>query len=217
METKRTYAQYLYLGQAPGAAHIYDWTVWRQIMPLLEPIVRATKERMAVRSSQFDRTTEKAIAFGRLGWDEKSQQAWTHGSPRTAAICATWEFQFTQLWAPSWAKVPAGAQGPDLFIEVHKEHARPDQRFDQGLLLGLAEETITPELAAHLAAIVPRLKEHLQCVLAARRVAPWLEPYRLYTSLSLSLQDFFTNGLHELRKAHGALTVDTIMGDWQRM
>jgi len=213
----RPYVQYLLLGNAVDVAPVYDWAVWGQVVPLLTPLVLAMRERAAVRSSQLDTATNKGVAFGRLGWDEKSHLAWTHNSPRTAASCKTWLFQFTQVWAPSWSVAHRKDQPPDLFIEIHKEPVRPIQAFDQGLLIGLAEDVLDSTLSAHIVSIFPQLKKLLGCALAATRSEGWLERHPRYESLHLALDDYFTNGLYRAHEARGQLAVDQLMGNWHAM
>ncbi|WP_440532145.1 hypothetical protein [Variovorax sp. YR566] len=114
----KEYEVYVVLG-APGVLP-WAWSVWREIAPLLSPFVGSPRGKPFVRSSQTMGLGKqhRSVAFGRMGWDQKSHASWTHGSPTSSPDAETWNFVGTEVWAPSWNVCEKNLEAPDFYMHL---------------------------------------------------------------------------------------------------
>jgi hypothetical protein len=90
------YDTYVLLGD-PAAQPLWHWNAWRKPMPEIDSLVRRARGTAGVRSTQVLPNRGGAVRFGRIGWNERDQQKWTHGSPANSAASATWKFLSAEL------------------------------------------------------------------------------------------------------------------------
>jgi len=116
------YDTYVFLGN-PASTPLWHWSAWQKVMPQLDALLAPARGPVSVRSTQIlaDRSP---VRFGRIGWKERDQQKWTHGSPVSAEESATWKFLSTELWAPIWTQCTSEKLSPDVFLSISGE---PDQ------------------------------------------------------------------------------------------
>jgi hypothetical protein len=115
----RAYELHLMLGD-PTAPPLWGWEIWQPVAYHLDPVFRAARGRAGATSLQKD-TPKHNISFGRLGWNEKSHQKWTHGSPVTGERSSAWKFLATEVWAPTRGACARDNQAPDVFLFLRKE------------------------------------------------------------------------------------------------
>ncbi len=113
------YEVYVVLGD-PGCPPLWTWERWREVATLFEPFMQPARGPAAVRCTQLG-AQGKEVRFGRLAWNEKSHQRWTHHSPVTGAESASWHFLSVEAWAPSWMVCERENQAPDVFLMVGDE------------------------------------------------------------------------------------------------
>src|SRR4051812_47205153 len=84
----REYEVYAILG---GSTAPLPWVhaTWGDVSAAFDPLIRAARDRPAVRSDQLKpepgSPNQRAISFGRIGWNELGARKWTH--KRTASFC----------------------------------------------------------------------------------------------------------------------------------
>jgi len=102
----------------------WAWETWRQIANKLDPVVSLVFGTSSVYSRQGERTRRlRSISFGRMTWNERSHQRWTHGSPVTIGQSDDWEFADTQIWVPGRQECERERKRPNLYIQVLKRSA----------------------------------------------------------------------------------------------
>ncbi len=210
------YVLYLVLGKS-AALHVYDWAVWRDIAPLLDPIIAVARGRASVRSTQLDRATHRPVTFGRLFWDDKSHMRWTHSSPLTNGASDHWSFFATEVWAPHWRVCEREDRAPDVFVHVHAEHQAEGKPFDQEVLIAAREEMPRAVLERHLPQATGRIAELMNGVLTATTTAQWGQSTSGGIGFTDAIQDFVQGGLHRARSAHEAPTVLLLPGIWRQV
>src|ERR1043166_485276 len=115
------YDAYLFLGY-PDAAPLWEWSVWKRVVPQLTPLMEMARGKPAARSHRYE--GRKIGKPGRLSWNDASHQKWTHGSPLTSSASRAWEFGSYELWAPSWNVSVREDSAPDVFLKISNEAVR---------------------------------------------------------------------------------------------
>lgn len=169
---QRNYVLYLILGK-DAPAPIYEWAVWKGLVPALDPIVGAARGHPGMHSSQIDQITRRLVPFGKLGWNERSHMRWTHKSPLTAATSGAWFFEATQIYAPHWPTCVREDAAPDVYVHLHAEPAKDAGPFDLALLLalyaGLPRHILERTVPDAIAAAAGRMN----ALLVATQESPW--------------------------------------------
>ena len=76
----RKYETFCFLGD-PKAKPLWQWKEWKKVLPSLDAVVAAARDRAAVRSNQYLPNQGGTVKLGRIGWNTKGQEKWTHGPP----------------------------------------------------------------------------------------------------------------------------------------
>jgi len=150
------------------------WKTWSKMVPILDPIVTATKSKVSVRSVQGG-DNNKDVRFGRLGWDLKSHQKWSHGSVLSLSDSLIWEFCHTQIWAPSYTKLRDVREGPILFMDIEKPFLTVEPKkgqYNQFLLLAVPISFFASNRAI-IESAVEQIAKLLESVLILVRISPW--------------------------------------------
>lgn len=200
----RDYEAFLLLA-APGAAALWEAAEWTPFAASLDGIVAqaGTRGKAGVRSHQYN-PKGKPLAFGRLGWDDKSHAKWTHTAATTEA-----RFMSLEAWAPSWTVCEKDGQAPDFFLALANEallgRANKPLRFGQRLVCAIATD-MGPEAAATLRQALAQLAAQQDAVVFARTRRPWgrASPYGGFTD---AIQDMLIGGLFRQGDPH-ALPLD---------
>jgi hypothetical protein len=161
------HTSYILFGKARPP--LWDRERWSDVVPALDPLVRAAGTDPGVRSTQGTGEGYKGVAFGRLGWDAKSHAKWTHQANDAR------RFLSVELWVQRWTKTDAG--GPELFLVVEEPFvvSKPrDGQFNQILHLAVSDARRT-HAREPLARAIAVLDQTMDGVLAVARRAPWLD------------------------------------------
>lgn len=153
----------------------WHWNTWTRIASSLDPIVEATIEPVGVRSLQSFKGGNEQIGFGRLGWDSKSHQKWTHGSELNRGVGDLWQFIFTEVWSPRWAVCLREHRNPILFIRIENPFILSEPKagqFNQFIQLSATVELFGRTEAA-TEAVLRKISSLLRGVLTIFRVSPW--------------------------------------------
>lgn len=171
------FVHFLVIGwQAPNP--LMGWRTWREVVPYLDPLFQAARKPNSIRMYQEDRESEDELRFGRLAWNEKSHQKWTHGSPMTGKESANWRFIGAEFWAPS-PKKDAIDVDVDVFMNLTcLEPGNPDHHltYDLGLHLLVSKqlpETVWKEAAP---AAIRVIADKVRAIIVATREGTWLTP-----------------------------------------
>jgi hypothetical protein len=210
----RDYELHLVLGD-PAAPALWRWEIWQPIAHHLDPVFRAARGPAGATSLQED-TPKHNISFGRLGWNEKSHQKWTHGSPATGERSSTWKFMSTEVWAPTRGACAREVKPPDVFLFLRNEGYWDDDglTFSPSVLLAIAADL--PDAvrdAADLAAGI--IADGVRAKLRAFRRRPWAYAFgpQMMTD---SIQDIVHTSLFKpgpVRKQRP--TIDILTEPWE--
>ena len=200
----RDYEVFLLLA-APDAAPLWASAQWTPFAASFDGIVAqaGTRGKASVRSHLYN-PKGKPLAFGRLGWDDKSHAKWTHTAATTEA-----RFMSLEAWAPSWTTCENEDQAPDVFLALANEallgQAGKPLRFGQRLVCAIATD-LGPEAAAAVHASLAQLARRQDAVVFARAQRQWghASPYGGFTG---AIQDMLIGGLFRQDDPH-ALPLD---------
>jgi hypothetical protein len=152
----RSYHLHVILGD-PTHPRIWKWAVWPKIAQIVDPLIAGSRGSAAVRSYQRD-GNGKWIRFGRIGWNAKGHQKWTHGSPTNDSDSKSWWFLNMELWAPSWTICRKEGVAPDVYFAFSNEGFEgfkgdySSLTFNPYLALGVAEQSTVGKLCEDVAA-----------------------------------------------------------------
>ena len=193
----REYEVFLLLA-APDAAPLWNAAQWTPFAASLDGLVAQARGKAGVRSHQYN-PKGKSIAFGRLGWDDKSHAKWTH----TAATMQA-RFMTLEAWAPTWTVCEKDNQAPDMFLALANESllglAGKPLQFGQRLVCAIATD-MGVEAAATLQAALAQLAAQQDAVLFAHTRRQWgsASPYGGFTD---AIQDMLIGGLFRQDDPH---------------
>ena len=210
------YDTYVFLGN-PAAQPLWYWSSWQQLVPKLDPLVTAARGKAAIRSTQFISDSRGTVKFGRIGWDEKSHQKWTHGSPVSSPASADWKFRSAELWAPSWTECEREHLAPDVFLTVSSQGATSNTpAFDPVVLLAVASQ-----LAVRERSLANGVVEQLAAIIAAKLVAFQQRPWGRSVAgvgFTNAIQDLHVSGLFKPGPRHARpIDLDLFADSWQPM
>lgn len=210
------YDTYVLLGDA-ASRPLWHWSNWQQLVPKLDPLVQAARGKPALRSTQFISNQRSTVKFGRIGWDEKSHQKWTHGSPVSSPASTNWKFLSVELWAPSWTECERQGLAPHVFLSVSSEAVTSSaQAFEPVVLLAVASEVAGREQILVTAAV-----DQLVQVIAAKLVAFQRRPWGRSVGrigFTNAIQDLHVSGLFKPGRRHDRpVDLDLFADAWQPM
>jgi hypothetical protein len=211
----RQYDCHLFLA-APDAENIWNWAQWCKLVPLLTPFMQSPRGRTSIRMTQLplDLTLSSnpdSIRFGQLGWNSKSHEKWTHGSPQTAGKSEEWEFCCAGIWAPGPGVCEKQDCPPDSYLTIRNEiqsgMTREDCKFAYSLLLAVACDTPHEGLAEIIAAC----KALTQAVCTLKIRTTWSPEFA-----NSSMTDWDTFGApYEVGNPHKkSLSTAILLGEW---
>jgi hypothetical protein len=78
---ERQYEVFAVLGD-PKAEPAWIEPRWERIAHIFDPLIQKARDRAAVRSTQLNfgpgSPDQRAISFGRIGWNDKGHKKWVH-------------------------------------------------------------------------------------------------------------------------------------------
>lgn len=209
----RDYEVFLLLA-APNAPPLWDAAQWTPFAASLDGLMAQARGKAGVRSHQYN-PKGKPIAFGRLGWDDKSHAKWTHTPQTTEA-----RFMSLEAWAPTWTVCEKDGLAPDVFVALANESllglAGKPLQFSQRLVCAIATD-MGVEAAATLQAALAQLAAQQDAVVFARTQRQWgsASPYGGFTD---AIQDMLIGGLFQPDDPHARpLDAATFREPWTRI
>jgi len=167
---------YVLLG-APGVTP-WQWQAWAEIEPLLSPFVCSARGKPLLRSTQTSGTVEqnRAVTFGRMGWEAKAHERWTVGSHSIDLVANPRTFISTEAWAPSWNVCEKFREAPDFYLHLMAASPRNkvdlESQFDSILVVALqasSPDVVRAELRTAMASVALLLRSPL----AVTKRRPW--------------------------------------------
>jgi hypothetical protein len=169
----RQYDLYAILGD-PALESPWLEQTWLRIASILDPLIQAARGPASVRSTQLKPGTgspnQRAISFGRIGWNGDGHKKWTHRKSGSESPL----FISSEVWAPSWFLCENEDRAPDCFLALRNEQPRPGTpvSFNPAVLLAVAHDQIgeTVDLGKETAG---QLAEILGALVRAHSRCPW--------------------------------------------
>lgn len=174
-----------------------------------------------MRSTQISRESRKTVPFGRLGWDKKSHERWSHGSPSNGHLPNGWKFISTEAWSPSWNTCEKEKDAPDFYLHLLPAPDAQDGgqvRFGAILVVALAASTAEAR-RAELRKAKSAVIELLQSPLAVLKRRAWGISSGSNGSFRDSVQDFGVGrGLFKRNDPHdGPLSLESFSESWMAL
>jgi hypothetical protein len=166
----RQYEVFAILGD-PALEPAWTESRWKCISDILNPLVQKTRGSAAVRSTQLSKgagsPNQRAISFGRIGWNAQGHKKWVHISDGI-------EFINTEVWSPSWTTCEREGLPPDVYVAVRNSRLTPDQQvtFNPIFILAVALNS-DGQMVSSARAIAEALSVVLNSVLRVRYIRPW--------------------------------------------
>lgn len=201
---------------APDAPGLWQSDQWTPFAAALAPVLAQTRSegkgrgKAGVRSHQYN-PQGKLIAFGRMGWDDKSQARWTHGPDTSGA-----RFMSLEAWAPTWTVCEKDDLAPDLFISLFNEPllnaaGRP-LLFGQRLVCAIATD-LGADAAATMRQAMTALARQQQAPVFLHARRPWGKA--ALGGFGSAIQDLALTDLFKLGDVHARpLDASTFRGQW---
>lgn len=212
----RAYRVFAVLG-APAAPSLWHWQAWQSLVPFLDPVFSAARDRPSLRTWQQDAGTHADLRFGRLAWNEAGHKKWTHGSPVTQDRSPNWRFQDVEVWAPSWNRSVDESLPPDIYLNIMSQESwlglGEVLAYNPVVVFAVAADLPTPTHDAARRAVV-RISELTTAVLTAETLRPWAEVFG-GAGCQHSLNDLLPHELFASTTHHGApVNLATLSDGW---
>lgn len=206
---QRQYTVFLLLA-GPDAPELWQAPLWSCFADDLREFACTARGKAAVRTLQYA-TAGKPVAFGRLGWDEKSAARWTHAPGNDERL-----FAHLEAWTPSWNQCERDRLAPDFFFSMANDRmprtaGRP-LRFGQQLICAIAQDMGAGKAAA-LQAVLARWAVELQSPLLAFQARPW--GFASGTGFTGAIQDMVITGAFKPGDPHArAIDAASLSEEW---
>jgi hypothetical protein len=177
----RPYDAYVILGD-PKSVPIWMAAEWAKTAARLDPLIAKSRDRGAVRSTQFrpgnGSPNQRAISFGRIGWNENGHRKWVHPETNAGDSQDGVEFLTAEVWAPSWTVCEKEQVAPEAFFGVRNESSSGLEKlaFRQFVILAVAADQ-GDEFSWLGRKVATQISEQVAAVLRAYRRRTW--GYRL--------------------------------------
>ncbi len=209
----RQYEVFAVLGD-PSAEPAWSEQRWELIADIFDPLVQKARGRAAVRSTQLSigpgSPNQRAISFGRIGWNASGHRKWVHPLA-TGAV----EFVSTEVWAPSWTTCEREGRAPDVYLAVRNEQSVPGEhvRFNPVFIFALALDQDS-QIFSGARPSAEALATMLGSLLRVRCVRPW--GYRHgNVGFSNAIGDLYVTGLFKPGpRNQRPLSPEMLTGNW---
>ncbi|CAN5549845.1 hypothetical protein BH10PSE5_BH10PSE5_02700 [soil metagenome] len=212
----RDYDVYVVLGgEAPPP---WQASVWDRVSGALAHLVHLSRGVAAVRTDQLGGMPPKMkpISFGRIGFDAKGAEKWTHSFPGQLNSGSPALFLGAELWAPPWTVCEKEQLAPDVYFGMSNERWHHNDafsgQFNSVLLLAVAKDlqcTAVAEVAVEIGHLVgARLIAHEQ--------RPWGRRLGLGGSYTNAINDLTVTGLFAPGPRHDRpADIAMLQGEWE--
>jgi hypothetical protein len=199
---ERLYDVYVILA-SPTSTPAWEWPVWQKVSALWTPLLQGCRKPNAVRTTQV--AGRKKIAFGRLGWNQKDHQKWTHGSSQTVDRCRDWKFIGAEVWSPSWTACEKEHKAPDFFLRIINEclftNSTQKVHFNQKFVIAAAAD-LSEEFLALARQATTDTAQQFGAVRVLYQRRPWGFAWGSGLAFTGAIQELGTIGLFKPGRLH---------------
>ena len=215
----RIYDLYVILG-ATNSPELWQWKNWQLVTVGLNPFISVSKSKAAIRTTQFSNPTKKHVSFGRIGWNEKGHQKWTHASPITSKESGSWYFMGMELWSPDWNISEREQLAPDVFFAIRNEvssHRKTPIKFNQIIIFAVSIDA-GEVIRADARKWVQELSVKLGSPLTVYQERAWGKAFGGSGGFSNSIQDMASTGLFKVGDYHNRpVDLETFVESWSSL
>ena len=179
---------------------IWDWTTWKECMPLIQPVINLSPDIPSITSSQIVPVTygkdnqfvsynKGSLRFGRMIYNEKNNEKWT-----TKYVNEPNRTYFdTEIVFPTFSYCETNKVHPDIFIKVSNENltgsAQP--KINQSLIILFKTKLADNNKLKTIEQNIEKLSDILNVVLSGKITRP-----RIYPSEYGAYTDYIRDGSH---------------------
>jgi hypothetical protein len=176
---------------------IWKWKHWESWAIALAPFAESLRGKSALRCNQYSLNQLQKIPFGKLAWDEKSHQRWTHGSPVNITNSSEWMFLGVEAWSPSWTACVRENMPPDFFFSMtNPNFNRTENIKDTPFIVCAIPALADSKKAQELELVLSNLAKSLPASLFAYKRRSWGVPsFPGSNGFTYAIQDIFKSPL----------------------
>jgi hypothetical protein len=212
----KIYDLYVILG-ATNSPELWQWKNWQFVAANLKQFISDSRNRAAIRTTQFSKTSRKPVSFGRISLNENGDLKWTHGSPVTREVSDSWHFIGMEFWSPSWNVCEKEGLAPDVFFALrseNSEHRKTQIRFNQTVILAISVDA-SESVRSNAQQWVQELLHKLDSPLAAYQKRAWGKAFGSSGAFEKSIQHMAFIGLFKVGDYHNRpLDLQTFEESW---
>jgi hypothetical protein len=216
---ERQYDLYVVLGN-PEVSPVWAEPTWSQIASAIDPLIQMARAPAAVRTTQLrpgvGSPNQRAISFGRIGWNRKGHEKWVRRFPDEGADEKPNEFISAEIWAPSWTVCTKQNVPPDIYLAIRNEKTwSKDVQFNPLILLAVARDhdVITVEQGK---ASANNVAETVSSVLRVHCERPWARLFRTGPLTTDAISDLLFTGLFKIGPIHDRrISSEVLKGAWE--
>lgn len=187
---------------------IWDWILWKECLPLIQPVIDLSPEIPSITSSQavpvaygkdnqFVSYDKGSLRFGRMAYNEKNNEKWA-----TKYINEpNWTYFETEIVFPTFSYCEKNKVNPDIFIKVSNENLTGSEnpKINQSLIILFKTKLANNDKLRTIERNIETLGGKLNVVLSGKITRPSIYPseYGAYT-------DYIRDG------SHGVVEHDTL-------
>jgi hypothetical protein len=213
----KVYDLYVILG-APDSPQLWEWENWQKLAARIDPLVALSRNKAAVRTTQFVVDQKRTVSFGQIGWNEKGHHKWTHNSPTTNKTSLGWSFLGMEMWSPTWSICEREKEAPDIYFAFLNENFWPKSnslKFNQTIIFAIGQRLGTVALD-NARKFVLQLSSDLNSPLFAYQKRTWGKAFGNSGGFSDCIQNLASIGLFKVGNYHNRpLDLNTFAEKWE--
>jgi hypothetical protein len=186
---------------------IWDWTLWKECMPLIQPVIDLSPDTPSITSSQavpvaygkdnqFVSYDKDSLRFGRMTYNDKNNEKWTTKYVNEP----NWTYFDTEIVFPTFSYCEKNKVDPDIFIKVSNENLTGSKKpkVNQSLIILFKTKLADYDKLKIIEQNIETLSDKLNVILSGKIKRPSIYPseYGAYT-------DYIRDG------SHGVIDYDT--------
>jgi hypothetical protein len=214
----RQYDLYVILGN-PELSPIWTEPAWSHIASALDPLIQMVETPTAVRTLQLrpgpGSPNQRAISFGRIGWNQKGHDKWVHQVSGNDGTEELPQFINAEIWAPHWKTCEKRNWPPDVYVAFRNEKTWAKLvKFNPAILIAVAKDR-SGRMSDQGRTIAARICQVVSSVLHVHSERPWARPLGqggMHDSINYRL----TTGLFKVGPIHNRhVSAEMLEGAWQ--